>query len=444
MPYDEYLDWSEQWLNECARLLSDNGSIYVAINDDYAAELTLIMKRLGLHMRNWIIWYYTFGQAMSKKFSRSHTHILYFTKDKKDFIFNADDIRVESVRQKIGDKRANPKGKVPDDVWKISRVAGTFKERLPGLPTQLPIELLQRVVAASSNPDSIVFDPFCGSGTTPYVAKQMGRKYIATELSQTYRDVAVERVGLSDREEKIKLGSDTAKGGFNNEKDVVEMFNSWKKNAFAQQWLNKLGYNLKEIEEVKARILSGYKTDVQVVITNKSGVQKNENLQVKLVSNKRGFNQIDKRWINKYKELWNFNSEVEELLKKFTGEIKPSGETKNQKRMFLTEFSPYSRELLIDWFKQNRRLVVSDILKGRGEYSASWMLVIQNVEGNYTWILDSMGEILQKMGLDGDVKVSPRGSLYIGKITMQRKGGDGGRPSANMLQFKINPIDLLD
>ena len=209
MPYEEYLEWSEQWLNECARLLSDNGSIYVAINDDYAAELTLIMKKLGLHMRNWIIWYYTFGQAMSKKFSRSHTHILYFTKDKKDFIFNADDIRVESERQRIGDKRANPKGKVPDDVWKISRVAGTFKERLPGLPTQMPIELLQRVIAASSNLDSIVFDPFCGSGTTPYVAKQMDRKYIATEISPNYCNVARERLGLDEKkkENPAKIGS---------------------------------------------------------------------------------------------------------------------------------------------------------------------------------------------------------------------------------------------
>ena len=55
-----------------------------------------------------------------------------------------------------------------------------------------------------------------------------------------------------------------------------------------------------------------------------------------------------------------------------------------------------------------------------------------------------MDEVLQKMGLDGDVRISPRGSLNIGKITMQRKGGDGGRPSANQLQFKINPIDLLN
>jgi hypothetical protein len=249
---------------------------------------------------------------------------------------------------------------------------------------------------------------------------------------------------MSDREEKIKLGSDTAKGGFNNEKDVVEMFNSWKKNAFAQQWLNKLGYNLKEIEEVKARTLSGYKTDVQVVIITKSGLEKVENFQVKLVSNERGYNQIDKRWVKRYKELWGFNPKVEELLKKFTGEMKPSGVTKDERRTKMNEFSDSERSIIINWFKDNRSLVVSDLLKGSGEFQAEWMLVIQNVEGNYTWILNPMDEVLQKMGLDGDVKISPRGSLRIGKITMQRKGGDGGRPTANQLQFKINPIDLLD
>ncbi len=239
-------------------------------------------------------------------------------------------------------------------------------------------------------------------------------------------------------------GSRTAKDGFNNETDVSEKFNLWETDSHAKQWLKKLGYDIQEIEEVKARTLTGHKTDVQVVIITKSGLEKVENFQVKLVSNERGYNQIDKRWVEKYKELWDFNPKVEELLKKFTGEIKPSGETKNQKRMFLNEFSPYDQEVLINWFEQNRRLIVSDILKGKGEYSASWMLVIQNVEGNYTWILNPMDKVLQKMGLDGDVKISPRGSLLIGKITMQRKGGDGGRPTANKLQFKINPIDLLD
>ncbi len=77
LKYEEYLQWSESWLKEAYRLLKKNGSIYVAIGDEFAAELAIILKRLGLYMRNWIIWYYTFGQHQKKKFTRSHTHILY-------------------------------------------------------------------------------------------------------------------------------------------------------------------------------------------------------------------------------------------------------------------------------------------------------------------------------------------------------------------------------
>ncbi len=102
---------------------------------------------------------------------------------------------MQSVRQQIGDKRANPNGKVPDDVWTISRVAGTFKERIKGFPCQMPIKVLERIIITSSNKDSIVFDPFSGTGTTPYVAKKLGRKYIATEISPKYHKISTERVG---------------------------------------------------------------------------------------------------------------------------------------------------------------------------------------------------------------------------------------------------------
>lgn len=194
MKYEDYISWSEKWIKECVRILSDKGSIYIAINDEHVAEIVMMLKKLGLSMRNWIIWYYTFGQAQKKKFSRAHTHILYFTKDKENFIFNPDVVRVKSVRQKMGDKRANPKGKIPDDVWIISRVAGTFNERIKGFPCQMPIRLLERIIKTSSNKDSIVFDPFSGSGTTPLVAKKLGRKYIAVEISPKYYKISQNRV----------------------------------------------------------------------------------------------------------------------------------------------------------------------------------------------------------------------------------------------------------
>ncbi|MBS3108352.1 site-specific DNA-methyltransferase [Candidatus Woesearchaeota archaeon] len=205
MNYNDYIGWSEEWIKGCVRLLSDKGSIYIAINDEHVAEIVMILKRLGLTMRNWIVWHYTFGQAQKKKFSRAHTHIVYFTKDKNDFIFNADNIRVKSVRQEIGDKRANPKGKIPDDVWqngesngedvwKISRVAGTFKERVKDFPCQMPVKILERIISVSSNKENMVLDPFSGSGTTAFVSKKLGRKYIGIEISNKYKKMAEDRL----------------------------------------------------------------------------------------------------------------------------------------------------------------------------------------------------------------------------------------------------------
>lgn len=88
-------------------------------------------------------------------------------------------------------------------------------------------------------------------------------------------------------------------------------------------------------------------------------------------------------------------------------------------------------------------LIVSDLLKGRGQFSAGWMLVVikNNTKGKQ-WILKSINHVINHYS-EGDITISPRGSLMIGRITMQRKGGDSGRPSANMLQFKINPAELF-
>jgi site-specific DNA-methyltransferase (adenine-specific) len=194
MEYCDYVDWSWHWISECVRVLKKNGSLYIAINDENAAEFVGMLKGLNMNMRNWIIWHYTFGQAQKRKFSRAHTHLLYFTKDPSDFTFNSEAIRVKSVRQEIGDKRANPKGKIPDDVWTISRVAGTFNERVKDFPCQMPIKLLERVIKTSSNPGDIVLDPFSGTGTTPYVTKLLKRKYIAIEVSPQYHKISEARI----------------------------------------------------------------------------------------------------------------------------------------------------------------------------------------------------------------------------------------------------------
>ncbi len=213
---EDYLKFSEDWMRAVHRALKPTGSFYLAIGDEYAADLAVIARRqIGFNMRNWIIWHYTFGQQTKQMFAKSHTHILYFTKNKTGFTFNPDSVRVASARQTTyGDKRANSKGKLPDDTWLLrppeaapfgyfesdtdtwnfSRVCGTFKEREGWHGCQMPIGILNRIVKASSNPGDIVLDPFNGSGTTTVAAAMLDRKYVGIDQSEEYVGFARKRL----------------------------------------------------------------------------------------------------------------------------------------------------------------------------------------------------------------------------------------------------------
>lgn len=215
---EKYLDWCETWIAELYRILKPDGTFWLAIGDEYAAELKVAATRSlkpGFHMRSWVIWYYTFGVNCKTKFSRSHAHLFHFVKNEKKFTFNAEDpaVRVPSARALVyGDKRANPKGRLPDDTWILrpqdapesfqsmddtwyySRVAGTFKERQGFHGCQMPEQLLGRIIRVSSNEGDVVFDPFTGSGTTLAVAKKLGRQFFGTELSEDYAQYATERL----------------------------------------------------------------------------------------------------------------------------------------------------------------------------------------------------------------------------------------------------------
>ena len=193
---NNYVAWTKEWMSVCKKVLKPNGSFYIAIGDDYAANVKIIADELGLFMRNWIIWHYTFGQQTKTKFARAHTHIFYFVNDQKNFIFNDHAVRVPSDRQLIyNDRRANPDGKMPDDVWSgFSRVCGTFKEREGWHPCQMPESLLKRIISASSNRGDCVLDPFSGSGTTAVAACQLGRSYVGIEISEEYVKNSNERM----------------------------------------------------------------------------------------------------------------------------------------------------------------------------------------------------------------------------------------------------------
>ncbi len=119
---EHYLNWSRQWITAVYQTLKPTGSFWLAIGDEYAAELKIISQQTGFHCRSWVIWYYTFGVNCKQKFTRSHAHLFHFVKDSKQFTFRADALenRIPSARQLVyNDKRANPKGRLPDDTWII-------------------------------------------------------------------------------------------------------------------------------------------------------------------------------------------------------------------------------------------------------------------------------------------------------------------------------------
>ena len=201
---EEYLEWTDAWLGAVRRVLKPTGSLFVAIGDEYAAEMKIRLDGLGLTMRNWIVWHYTFGVSCSKKFNRSHAHIFYYVASPKAFTFNPAAVRVPSARQTTyADARANPLGKQPDDTWvlrpadspahfapaadtwAVPRVCGTFRERT-GHPCQMPEAVLDRIIKVASHPGDLVLDPFAGSGTTLAVAKRLRRRFVGVELSDDY------------------------------------------------------------------------------------------------------------------------------------------------------------------------------------------------------------------------------------------------------------------
>ena len=274
---------------------------------------------------------------------------------------------------------------------------------------------------------------------------------------------------------KAEIGSRTAKGGFANERAICSKFNDWKKDKEAKHWLEIMGYNVKKITEVKAlcipgrikktslsiygmenenyEILSKFKkADLQVRVLIKIGdILSIENISLKKANKSAGFNHVDRRWVDFYQEIWKFDDEIALWLKLFTGEIKPKTRkdlVKNYKtlkypnRLLISEMDISVQNKIIRFFEKNKILFVSDVLKGRGGLSADWMLVTMHDKTNNTtsWVLKDINAVMNFYG-QGETRLSPKGSLFIGRIFMQRKGATG---NPTQLQFKFNPNQLFE
>ncbi len=194
MSAPEYLQFTRKWIGGAYRILREGGSIYICCTYHNIAEVMLVLKQLDFKINNIITWQKT--NAMPNMTRRVFTHstefVVWAVKGKK-WIFNYDELRkLNPEKQKDGSL------KQMRDVWQLPLVQG--KERIRGKdnravhPTQKPEEMLRRIILASSNEADVVLDPFLGSGTTAYVAKKLGRRWIGIEKDKKYFQVAQNRM----------------------------------------------------------------------------------------------------------------------------------------------------------------------------------------------------------------------------------------------------------
>ena len=215
---DSYLDFLYQRLALMYRLLAPNGTLYLHLDwhaDSYAR--VLLDEFFGAeNMVNEIIWAYHGPSPIRSAFNRKHDTILMYAKG-GEYTFNADEVREPYSPSTVKTFEASPKagfgkvpdlkrGKVPEDWWYFPVVARLHNERT-GYPTQKPQALLERIIKASSNPGDLVADFFCGSGTTPLVAAELGRNFIATDVS--FRALHTTRSRLAVTKNPFTLESDS-------------------------------------------------------------------------------------------------------------------------------------------------------------------------------------------------------------------------------------------
>ena len=208
LPVEDYITWIAEWVSQVYRCTSPDGTFWLNLgylslpNTAKAIPIPyLIWDKIPFFLIQEIVWNYSAGVAGRLFFSPRNEKFLWYVKYSHNYTFNLDDVRDPNVKyphqKKNGKLKCNTKGKNPTDVWKIPKVTSgknrSSKERTPH-PAQFPIQLVSRIILASSNPGDIVFDPFLGSGSTAEAAIRNGRKTVGFEINNLYIDLAIERI----------------------------------------------------------------------------------------------------------------------------------------------------------------------------------------------------------------------------------------------------------
>lgn len=216
----EYVSWSMEWIIEAQRVLKKTGSLYICGFSEILADIKWSASPLFKGCK-WLVWFYRNKGNLGNDWSRSHESILHFRKS-KEFTFNIDPIRIpynehtlkypkrtqaETSQYANGKKKdyvwePNPLGAKPKDVLEIPTISNSAWEKYPHL-TQKPVELLRKIILSSSNQDSIILDPFGGSGTTYAVAEAYKRRWLGTELNLDYCNIIKNR--LSDKSHILRI-----------------------------------------------------------------------------------------------------------------------------------------------------------------------------------------------------------------------------------------------
>lgn len=193
----DYLDWCLSWTKECVRVLKPGRCLYVwgtTKTDTFLKyKLNVLNSFEEMFYQNWIIWSYDWGGRKKTSFARKHEDLLMYSKG-KDFLFNADDVRIPyKVKTNVRKgSENNPLGKIPTDVWEKNNHT-TSKEYCGWHPTQKPISLLERIIKANSNEGDVVLDCFSGSGSTMIAAERTKRIFIGCEIDKEYYNKSLVR-----------------------------------------------------------------------------------------------------------------------------------------------------------------------------------------------------------------------------------------------------------
>ena len=194
MSEPEYIQFTRKWISACNRVLKDVGSFYISCSYHNISEVMIVLKQFSFKVNNIITWHKTNAMPnMTRRVFTHSTEFVVWAVKGKGWIFN-----YEKMKEMNPEKQKDGRVKQMRDIWQLPLVQGD--ERLQGRsgralhPTQKPEEMLRRIILAGTNEDDIVLDPFLGSGTTAYVAKKNGRKWIGIEKDEEYVNAAKKRL----------------------------------------------------------------------------------------------------------------------------------------------------------------------------------------------------------------------------------------------------------